>query len=310
VLTRRLWDETSGFASRVLHVQPVEVAPDGGLRLILHTESTAKLLARVEPVGIADAAAYEYWDGSGWSPSPADASPLWTIPAVASDVEKLALFENGAGVAWNEFLQKYVAVVNVGYETVGARTAERLEGPWSEPVKWLDCLAFARPRVPTCYSPLQHPSLAAEDGQTLVTTISAIEPYQMEMVEITVGTAIHEYRLGSNVDYATEDPGDGWEDQGIAFYASSTDHDGFEAIYRWQQGDEVRYAATTPGNGFAQGLIAFYAPTSSTVGGEPALIHYRPVYDWRDGKTHVLSPLDAGLEQYGYTRGDVMFYAP
>ena len=37
---------------------------------------------------------------------------------------------------------------------------------------------------------------------------------------------------------------------------------------------------------------------------------YEPVFAWQNGTAHVLSPKAAGLEQYGYTRGEPAFYAP
>jgi hypothetical protein len=308
ILSRRLWTKDSGFESRVLHVQPVEVASDGGLRLILHTEGGTKLLARVEPARIADATAYEYWDGADWTTSPADATSLWQTPSGATDIEKLALFENGASIAWNEALQRYVALVNTGFQTIGARTAARLEGPWSEPVMWLDCLAFVRLRVPTCYSPQQHPSLATNNGGTLVATISAIEPYQMHVVEITLGTPVHEYQRGSDVRYGITPPADEWEDLGVAFYAATTAAAGTEPVYRWQSPDATRYGIAAPGPEFKRMEIAFYSPPNE--GTQRALVRFRPVYSWEQEATQVLSPLVSGLEQYGYTRGDVMFYAP
>ena len=162
--------------------------------------------------------------------------------------------------------------------------------------------------MPACYSPQQHASLGAADGSTIVTTISAIEPYRMHVVEITLGDAIHEYRNGEEVRYNAT-PLAGWEDQGIAFYASDAAAAGLAPVYGWQRRDEVRYAPTLPDEGFERKEIAFWSPTND--GGPGALVHYRPVYDWHDdGEAHVLSPLAAGLEQYGYKRGDIMFYTP
>jgi hypothetical protein len=307
ILARRLWDAESGFASRVLHVQPVELDAEGQLRLVLHTETTAKLLARAELARLDDPTAYEYWDGRAWSDSAAEATALWQVEAAASDVAKLVQFENGASISWNDYLNKYVALVNVGFDSVGARTADQIEGPWSEPVAWLNCLAFARPRVPACYSPQQHPAYNGDDGKTIHATISAIEPYETQFVEITLGRPVHEYTLDSAVRYSVE-PLEGWKDEGVAFYASNTEHDDFATVYAWERGDEVRYAATSPGDGFAQKEPAFYAP--STAASPDRLINYRPVYDWANGRSHILSPLETGLEEHGYKRRSVMFYTP
>lgn len=307
ILTRRLWDETSGFASRVLHVQPVEVSEDGYLLLFLHTESGAKLLSRAAITDLANPSAYGFWDGATWSDQPSKAASLWAPEPQASEVEQLTRFENGASVAWNEALQRYVALVNVGFDRVGARTAEHLEGPWSEPAPWLDCLAFARPRVPACYSPQQHPVYARDGGRTLYATISAIEPYETQFVEITLGSPVHEYSLDGAIRYSLT-PLAGWEDEGVAFYASERERPGFVTLYAWERGDAVRYAADSPGDGFQRKEPAFSAPISANSPG--GLIHYRPVYEWTDGERQVLSPLASGLEEFGYTRGSAMFYAP
>ncbi len=79
-------------------------------------------------------------------------------------------------------------------------------------------------------------------------------------------------------------------------------------IYRWQLGGDSRYAAASPGDGFARGDVAFYAPNARSVAGSS--LTYRPVFDWHNGTSHLLSPKGAGLEQYGYTRGEPAFYAP
>lgn len=310
VLNRRLWDESSGFPSRVILAQPVEVNDDDQeLRVVLHAQNTSKYLARVAPDRFADASAYEYWNGASWSASPADVAALWSLPVVADPVEQLLHFENGASIAWNPALNKYVALVNAGFDGIGARVADRLEGPWSEPVRWLDCLAFANARVPTCYSPQQHPSYNSEDGRRIYATISAIEPYETQFFEITLGDAIHEWRDGDRIIYAPAISSDQWEDQGVAFYASAVEHPGFVPVFEWTRGGESRFAPSSPGDGWSStGGAGFYVPT--TAKSQDGLIKYHPVYDWANGASHILSPLETGLEEYGYKRGSAMFYAP
>lgn len=308
VLSRRLWDAESGFASQVIGTQPVELGADGLLRLVLQTRSSDKLLARVPPASLADADAYEYWTGAAWSKSPSAAVPIWRQPAAPGDLQKLASFENGASIAWNAALRKYVALVNIGFSTVGARTADRLEEPWSGPQPWFDCLKIAEPRVPACYSPFQHPQLAQNGGRTIFATISRLSPYAVAFYEFRLGDPIHELRDGDAAAYSP-DAGAGGEDQGVAFYASATPQPGFVAVYRWRRGDASRYAPSLPADGFERvGDPAFYAPPSATVAGSD--LTYRPVYDWSNGEAHVLSPLAGGLERYGYARGDIEFYAP
>ncbi len=308
MLSRRLWDASSGFKDQVIGTSPVDVGEDGKLRLLLVTEHHTNLLARVDLALAADAASYEFWNGSAWTPSAADATPIWEPPADAGDIASLPTFENGASVAWNDALHKYVAVVNAGIDTIGARTADRLEGPWSAPQPWFDCRTIADARVPSCYSPFQHPQLAADGSRSVVATISRLSPYAVAAFDFRLGDAVHEYRSDSGTTYATT-ASSGGQDQGVAFYAADAPLDGFVAVYRWRHGDASRYATSSPGDGFARdGDAAFYAAPSASISGTSGTT-YRAIYDWSLGDAHLLSPMATGLEQYGYTKGDVMFYA-
>lgn len=313
VLARALWSDDhrpAGHDGQIIGAAHIELAEDGLLRVVLETRGAGvgEILARVAPDRMADALAYEYWDGAAWSASIDSARPLWEAPAPSDPVAKLASFENGASIAWNASLRKYVAVMNTGFSSVGARTADRLEGPWSAPQPWLDCLTFARTRVPTCYSPQQHGELAADDGGSLFLTVSSIEPYATAAFEVRPGVPFREWRAASDVVYAAASPGADWSDQGIAFYASKEPLPGFTPVYRWQSGTGARYAASSPNEGFAQGEAAFYAAAGQSVDGSS--LTYRPVFDWHKDASHVLSTKSSGLEQYGYTRGAAAFYAP
>ena len=310
ILVRKLWDDTSGFPAQVIGTQPIDLDAAGRLRIVLQTAASTKLLARARPDALADPKAYEYWDGHTWSASPASAAALWEQPQSDDPVQKLASFENGASVAWNDALQKYVALINVGFSTIGARTADRLEGPWSDATPWLDCLGFAEPRVPTCYSPLQHASLAKDGGRTILATLTRMATYDVVAYELRLGDAIHEYAGdGGEVVYAGGSARAGRADKGIAFYASDAPLPGFAPVYRWVDGKESQYAIASPGEGFARNDgVAFYVAPSAHVAGSATA--YRPVYDWRKGALHLLSLQAQGLDQYGYARGAVMFYAP
>jgi hypothetical protein len=310
VLSRKLWDASSGLVDQVVGTQPVETDADGKLRLVLQTKLSTKLLARVAPDHAADITAYEYWDGSGWSAAAAAAVPLWQQPTGQDDVHQLASFENGASIAWNDALHTYLAIVNTSFSAIGVRTADRLEGPWSEPRPWLDCLEFTQPAVPACYSPLQHPQLGGDGGRRIFTTLTRMSTYDVVAFELTLGTAIHEYRRNGDVAYGTSPPdGGGWVDEGAALSASATQLPGLVPVFRWTRGDESRYAtATSPGQSYVRGDPAFYAAPGSNVTGSS--LTYQPVYDWHSGTKHVLALPDADLTQYGYQRGDIMFYAP
>ncbi len=310
ILVRKLWDATSGFPAQVIGTQPVDLDDAGRLRIVLQTAASTKLLARVRPERLADPTAYEYWDGQTWSNAPASAAPLWSQPHSDDPVQKLASFENGASIAWNDTRRKYVALVNIGFSTIGARTADRLEGPWSDATPWLDCLGFAEARVPTCYSPLQHASLATDGGRTILATLTRMATYDVVAYELRLGDAIHEYAdTNGEVTYGVAAARDGSADKGIAFYASDVPLAGFAPVYRWAKGKESQYGIDAPGDGFVRnGVTAFYAAPSASVNGSAT--EYRPVFDWRKGTTHLLSLQAQGLEQYGYEQGAAAFFAP
>lgn len=307
VVARSLWDDGAGFPDHVIGAQPVELGADGLLRVLLQSERSEKYLARVAPGRIADAAAYEFWDGQRWQSSPASAASLWSGITAADPVERLAAFENGASVAWNASLQAYVAVVNVGFAAVGIRTAPRLEGPWSAPQPLIDCTLVAGPSVPVCYSPYQHPSLAP-DGRTLVLTFTRMATYDTVAFEVRLGDAVHEYERDGRFAYGFERPGAGWKDRGAVAYASAEPGPGLAPVYRWRSasgGD--RYGQTAPSNDYEQGGVAFYAPATALRSG--TAMTYTPVYEWsRDGR-HLLSPASDLLPQLGYERSHVACYA-
>ncbi|HYM15101.1 MAG TPA: DUF4185 domain-containing protein [Dehalococcoidia bacterium] len=308
MLARRLFDAKSGFGSQVIGAAPVDVANDGQLRVVLQTLDHAELLARVAPGRMGQAEAYEYWDGRGWTQSAAAAAPLWRAPHASDGVQRLASFENGASFAWNAALGRYVAVVNTGFSSIGMRTAPRLEGPWSAPVTLVDCLAFARAAVPTCYSPLQHPQLATDGGRTLFVTLTRMQAYDTVAVEIRLGREIHEYAGASDARaYGVSPPDGGWTDRGVVFDASAVALDGFAPVYRWERRGETQYALAVPAAGFTQGAVAFYAPPAASIAGSAT--RYRPVYAWAKGTSHALSMTAAGPGD-GYRREGVAFYAP
>lgn len=317
VLARKLWDGQRAAGNQVIGATPVDTGSDGLLRVVIQTKPPGaadaapvrNVLARVAPARIAEASAYEYWDGASWTPALSRAKPLWDVATPADPVQKLAAFENGASIAWNPSLNKYVAVINATFASVGARTADRLEGPWSEPQPWLDCLTFAQVRVPACYSPQQHAELARDGGGFIFVTVSSIEPYATAAFEIRPGVAVHEWRGPRDaIAYAPAAPGKGWSDQGVAFYASTNPLGGFVPVYVWRRAGLSRYATASPGADFDRGELAFYVPPAPSVSG--SLATYRPVFDWRKGDAQLLSPKGSGLEQYGYTRGEPAFYAP
>jgi hypothetical protein len=79
-------------------------------------------------------------------------------------------------------------------------------------------------------------------------------------------------------------------------------------IYRWRDGDAFAYGTQSPGPEFMREDIAFYAATAPL--GDASPVRFAPIYEWRDGDRRLLSPLDGGLEQYGFTREGISFFAP
>lgn len=186
ILNRSLWNKGSGFPDQVIGVAPVDTDAAGNLRLVLQTLNGDRLLARVPRDRIANPAAYSYWDGQAWSADPAVAASLWSRPPATDPVARLASFDNGASIAYNPYLRKYISVDNVGFDKIGARVADRLEGPWSAPTVWIDCSTIAKPAVPTCYSPFQHPQLASDGGRTLFLTFTRMATYDVVAYQVTL----------------------------------------------------------------------------------------------------------------------------
>ncbi len=186
-LSRRLWGAASGSAqSQVIGAQPVDTA-GGYLRVVLQTLAGDHLLARVPQADVADPRAYDYWTGEVWSPRLADAVPMWPHAHSADPLARIASYDAGGSIAHNAYLGKYVAVVNDGIGKIGARFADRIEGPWSAPVDWIDCSAIAQPAVPVCYSPYQHPQLAAGGGRSIFLTFTRMAAYDVVAYRIELG---------------------------------------------------------------------------------------------------------------------------
>jgi hypothetical protein len=306
VLARRLFHGDSGFRSQIIAAQPVDEDAGGRLRVVLQAQDGEKLLARVPRGDIQHAEAYEYWDGASWSADPAAAAPMWPVSNPSDPIGALAAFEGSAHVSWSDAFDAYVALTNAGHAAIGARFADRLEGPWSQAVPWLDCAAIAQPRVPVCYAPTLHPQFS-HDGSLFV-TFTRFGEYDVVAYELTPGAPVHEYRDGDAIEYGFAPPDDGWQDLGVAFYASRSPAQGLTSIYRWNRDREVAFAAASPGDGFMRGDTAFYAPTAPAPFDAP--VHLRPVYAWSDGSAHALSTMASGLERYGFESGDIAFYAP
>ena len=133
-------------------------------------------LSRVAKDNITDLGKYEYWDGSSWvQGKPAVAAPILgdstTSPGLFGGIIDLANNPNFFGgwfagltgaktggnvsemsVQYNEYLQKYVVLYGNGQNNVVLRTADRPEGPWSDPITIATSLQY-----PGLYAPMIHP---------------------------------------------------------------------------------------------------------------------------------------------------------
>jgi hypothetical protein len=102
------------------------IVDDEGLVVVLGCTSaflTAECrLARVAPADVTDRAAWRFWDGGAW----------------VADVDRAVVVVNAAPIATlsrNAHLGRYLLVYSgVVSSEVRARSAERLEGPWSDEV--------------------------------------------------------------------------------------------------------------------------------------------------------------------------------
>ena len=171
-----LWDEHSGFGSRVTGARsPVRVGDD--VIVFLHTDAGGNFAAKAPLTRIADASAYTYWDGAGWSASAAEAQTMWDEPAGAVPAD------NGISVSFEPAIGKWLAIYNEALSRIEVRTADEPWGPWSAPTTWLDCRPLVGDAYPYCYSAEPHRELSSDPG-TLYLTFSGQTPYDVSLLEL------------------------------------------------------------------------------------------------------------------------------
>jgi hypothetical protein len=111
-------------------------------------------LGRAPPERVDDRAAWTFWEGSGWT---AD-----VLRAV--DVNRGM---HGFTLTWNRHLGRWLALSGqILGDTASFRTAARLEGPWSEPVRAFTGLPAGDGH--SDYNFAQVPELSSADGCTVV----------------------------------------------------------------------------------------------------------------------------------------------
>ena len=139
-------------------------AVDGGNAYLFDCESTGILdehckLARVPLASVAVRGAYEFWDGAAYT----------------TDVTKAAWFIDHASaslsIAFNPWLGRWLAVYGKPLsDDIGLRTADRIEGPWTDPEV---VLPGATPGLVTGdagvnYLAREHVELRSVDGRAIV----------------------------------------------------------------------------------------------------------------------------------------------
>lgn len=140
-------------------------------------------LGRVSPSNVLDRSAWTYYAGNGaWSAQIGDAVPVFTGDNILS-------------VAWNNYLQQYVAVYSAPLsQSVVMRSSHYPEGPWSS-----EATAFTamQPASGNVYDAHAHPEYDANGGQTVYVTYSRSTPApfssEVRLVAITLAlvTAQH-----------------------------------------------------------------------------------------------------------------------
>ncbi len=132
-------------------------------------------VARVSETAVHDRAAYEFWDGAGWSPRVRRAAVVLPGPS------------GGPSVSWNGWLGVYLAVYSQPLSNrVLMRTAPRPEGPWSAPV-----VAFTgEPPGGTSadYAAFEHPELSTDGGRSItISYFHPLGPFRGEIRLVRVG---------------------------------------------------------------------------------------------------------------------------
>jgi hypothetical protein len=190
-------------------------------------------------------------------------------------------------------------VYNANFRAVKVRLADQPWGPWSEPVTWFDCQPLAGEYYPFCYSSAMHNELTPADGSKIYVTFANPEPYDVTLVELRLGVAVHAWtRDGEPIRYAPNAPDSSYTDAGVAFYASDAPMTGLTPIFETSLGAQS-HGPAAPALDATPVFYAYAAPSAGP-------IHTRPVYRWeKDGQ----EILDAA-ERDGWVRGDIAFYVP
>jgi hypothetical protein len=118
------------------------------------------VLGRVALANVLDVGSWSFYAGSGnWSSSLADATTVLQAAPIMN-------------VAWNDYLQCYVAVYNLPFsQQVKMRTSPKPEGPWSREITAFDALPPANGGS-SVHDAQAHPEYNAGGGQVMYVTYS------------------------------------------------------------------------------------------------------------------------------------------
>ena len=125
-------------------------------------------LSRVKENAITNVWAYEYYSLFGWIP----ACPFCAIPVIWDATSEMS-------VAWNAYLNKFIVLYTNAFNNVVMRTADKPEGPWSNPTT---LVTFAS--MPGLYAPFIHPW---SSGRDLYFNLSMWGPYSVTLMHSTLG---------------------------------------------------------------------------------------------------------------------------
>lgn len=127
-------------------------------------------LRRVAEDQILEAAAWEYWNGGGWSPAPVDAAPLFPGPA------------GQLSVAWNPRHRLWMMLyLDPSQDAIVLRLAPTLTGPWSEEQVAVRGQHGAHPGL---YAPYILP--IPQTGEEVWFTMSKWWPYNVFLMRMTL----------------------------------------------------------------------------------------------------------------------------
>jgi hypothetical protein len=168
----RTWivDEHARWPGDTPFTQAAMVA-DNGYVYIFGTPAGrfgAAQLMRVEDEHLLEPERYEYWAGDGWSSAPANAALV--VPGPVGELS----------VQWSPYLERWLMMYkNEVHHTIVLRTAEHLEGPWSE-----ERAVVTGAEYPSLYAPYLLPR---SDRADVYFTMSTFEgAYQVFVMRLTL----------------------------------------------------------------------------------------------------------------------------